>query len=72
MNQNQKWLNTIEAAGYIGLKAGTLEVWRSQGKGPRYVKLGRRVVYETKDLDAFAASRAVETRDTYKGKNHVR
>lgn len=57
-------LNTQEAAQYLGLKRGTLEVWRSLGKGPRYFKLGTRVVYEVEDLDAFATSRPVETRDT--------
>ena len=57
-------LSTREAAQYLGVKPGTLEVWRSLGKGPRYVKLGARVVYEIADLDAFAASRVVETRDT--------
>ena len=51
-----------------------MEVWRSLGKGPRYVKLGARVVYEMADLDAFAASRVVETQDTatvMKGSKHA-
>jgi hypothetical protein len=57
--------NTIEAAIYLGgLKPGTLEAWRSLGKGPRYLKIGRRVLYEARDLDDFAASKAVETFDT--------
>ncbi len=59
-------LNTQEAATYLGLSPGTLEVWRSLGKGPRYRKFGRRVLYEIKDLDAYSASRIVETRDTAK------
>ncbi|MDR1083888.1 MAG: helix-turn-helix domain-containing protein [Deltaproteobacteria bacterium] len=58
-------LNTIDAAAYLGgLSPGTLEVWRSLGKGPRYLKIGRRVIYETRDLDDFAASKIVETCDT--------
>jgi excisionase family DNA binding protein len=60
----QKALNTSEAAAYLGLSRGTLEVWRSLGKGPRYRKFGRRVLYELKDLDDYSASRIVETRDT--------
>lgn len=60
----QKNLTTVEAAAYLGLSPGTLEVWRSLGKGPRYRKFGRRVLYEIKDLDAYSASRVVETRDT--------
>ena len=57
-------LNTLDAAEYLGVKRGTMEVWRSLGKGPRYIKLGTRVVYEIDDLDAFAASHVVETKDT--------
>ena len=57
-------LNTLQAAAYLGVKRGTLEVWRSLGKGPRYLKLGSRVVYEIEDLDSFAAARVVETIDT--------
>lgn len=60
----QKALNTSEAAAYLGLSRGTLEVWRSLGKGPRYRKFGRRVLYELKDLDDYSTSRIVETRDT--------
>lgn len=60
----QRRLNTVDAAEYLGVRPGTMEVWRSLGKGPRYIKLGARVVYEIADLDAFAASRAVETSDT--------
>ena len=63
-NPNPRRLNTRDAAQYLGVKAGTMEVWRSLGKGPRCVKLGSRVVYEILDLDAFAASRIVETVDT--------
>ncbi|MCD7984832.1 MAG: helix-turn-helix domain-containing protein [Desulfovibrio sp.] len=66
MNHNhiQRRINTAEAAEYLGVRPGTMEVWRSLGKGPRYIKLGARVVYEIADLDAFAASRVVETSDT--------
>lgn len=60
----QKALSTSEAAAYLGLSRGTLEGWRSLGKGPRYRKFGRRVLYELKDLDDYSASRIVETRDT--------
>lgn len=73
-NHTQRRLNTADAALYLGVRPGTMEVWRSLGKGPRYVKLGARVVYEMADLDAFAASRVVETQDTatvMKGSRHA-
>ena len=56
--------NTLDAAAYLNLSPGTLEVWRSLGRGPRYCKVGRRVVYRREDLDSFLASRTVETCDT--------
>lgn len=50
-------LATPEAANYVGSRAKTLEKWRVVGGGPRYVKLGRRVVYEVSDLDAWIDER---------------
>ncbi|MEA4856547.1 MAG: helix-turn-helix transcriptional regulator [Solidesulfovibrio sp. DCME] len=57
-------LRTREAAAYLGVSAGTLEVWRCKGRGPRYSKLGKVVVYDPTDLDAFRESRKVFTVDT--------
>jgi hypothetical protein len=34
----------------------TLEQWRWQGKGPRYLKIGGRVVYRLADVEAFEAA----------------
>jgi hypothetical protein len=34
----------------------TLEQWRWQGKGPRYLKIGGRVVYRLEDVEAFEAA----------------
>ncbi|GAB6038047.1 hypothetical protein JCM15519_26060 [Fundidesulfovibrio butyratiphilus] len=59
-----KSLNTKDAAAFLGLSAGTLEVWRSQGKGPKYAKLGRRVLYDPADLESFRNARKVLTIDT--------
>lgn len=56
-------LNTQEAAAFLNLSAGTLEVWRSQGRGPKYAKLGKRVVYDVTDLEAFVSGRKVYTTD---------
>lgn len=39
-----KKLNTHEAATFLNLSAGTLEVWRCTGRGPKYAKLGKRRV----------------------------
>jgi len=61
-----KKLSNDEAAAILQVSPGTLEVWRSLGKGPRYRKHGRRVVYDDADLEAYSDSRIVETRDTAK------
>lgn len=34
----------------------TLEQWRWQGRGPRYMKIGGRVVYRQQDIEAFEAA----------------
>jgi hypothetical protein len=31
----------------------TLEQWRWQGKGPKYLKIGSKVVYRLEDVEAF-------------------
>lgn len=35
----------------------TLEQWRWQGRGPRFLKLGGRVLYPLSEVRAFEASR---------------
>jgi Helix-turn-helix domain len=34
----------------------TLEQWRWQGRGPRFLKIGGRVIYRLADVEAFEAS----------------
>jgi len=58
-------LTTKEAAAYLRLKPGTLEVWRCHGRGPKFQKIGgRRVLYDFADLVEFARSCTVLTADT--------
>ena len=54
-----KRLSTPEAANYLGLRKSTLDKYRITGKGPSWVKFGRRVVYDSADLDAWIASHTV-------------
>jgi len=46
-------LTRKEAADYLNIKKGTLEVWAVTGKGPQFMKLGRAVRYRKIDLDAY-------------------
>lgn len=58
-------LLTPETAGkYLGgerpVATETLRWWRHLGRGPNYVKIGRRVLYRRDDLDAFIAKGSVQ------------
>ena len=48
-----RYLRTPEAARFLGLSGRTLEKHRTYGTGPRYSKLGGRVVYGLEDLQAW-------------------
>ena len=52
------FLNTPQAAHYVGLSARTLEKMRVVGGGPQFRKHGRYVRYHIDDLDAWSASGA--------------
>ena len=54
---HQTFLDSEQAANYLGLKRTTLEAWRCRGGGPKFVKLGRLVKYRQADLDDFVESR---------------
>jgi hypothetical protein len=46
-------LTPEESAGFLNSNARTLERWRTNGTGPRFVKVGRRVHYRREALDAW-------------------
>lgn len=46
-------VDTVTAAAYIGVGPRFLQLARISGTGPRYAKLGQRVVYRLADLDAY-------------------
>ena len=48
-----RYLRTPEAARFLGLSGRTLEKHRTYGTGPRYSKIGGRVVYAVEDLQAW-------------------
>jgi len=49
-------LRTAEAATYTALGISTLEKLRIIGGGPAYYKVGKAVIYDPADLDAWLAS----------------
>jgi predicted DNA-binding transcriptional regulator AlpA len=51
--ETTKLLDTAEAAVYLRLATQTLAKWRSQGRGPSFVRLGGSVFYRLSELDQF-------------------
>lgn len=52
-------VTTPQAAEYLGcVKPNTLEIWRVQGTGPIYKKIGRLVRYSIEDLDKYIAAQS--------------
>ncbi len=49
----QKYLNTKQAARYLGLSTQYLEIARHKGDGPPYLKMSKAVRYKRSDLDAW-------------------
>lgn len=54
-------MTTEKAAAYLGLSTTWLNRERSQGRGPRFVRLGNRVFYRRADLDKFIEGSVTET-----------
>ena len=50
-----KYLTTVEVAELCRTSPETVRYWRHVRKGPASFKLGRRVLYELADVEAFIA-----------------
>lgn len=57
-------LTQAEAAKYLGYSPAALHLWRSEGRGPAYVRATRSVRYRRADLEAWQAQHRVETRES--------
>jgi hypothetical protein len=42
-----------QAAEFLGVSVRTLQAWRVRGGGPRYLKIGRAVRYQRRELVAY-------------------
>ena len=52
-----KHLTQLELSRRWRVSHRTLERWRFEGVGPRYLKVGCRVVYRLEDIEAYEAAR---------------
>jgi predicted DNA-binding transcriptional regulator AlpA len=46
-------LTAKEAANRLRLNVNTLANWRTRGEGPRFIKMGRKVLYPVAEIEAF-------------------
>lgn len=46
-------LTSVQLAERWALHPGTLAHWRTQGEGPPYKKVGRRILYDLKDVELY-------------------
>jgi len=58
----QRHLNQIELSRRGNISHRTLERWRSIGEGPAWLKLGGRVLYRRKDIEAYEETRLRRTK----------
>lgn len=49
-NLPDRLMTAVEVADAIGIKAGTLGNWRTKGRGPRFMKIGRGIYYDPSDI----------------------
>ena len=57
-----RYLNEKEVAELIGFSVQSLRNWRFLGRGPSYIKVGRAVRYQLKDILNWIESHRIEFR----------
>ncbi len=61
----QPYVNTRQAAAFLGLSSSTMNRYRVSGDGPAFHRFGKRVLYHMDDLDVWAGVRRLRsTSDT--------
>ncbi|HOL72107.1 MAG TPA: helix-turn-helix domain-containing protein [Bryobacteraceae bacterium] len=60
LNTAQRLLNEHEVASSCSISVLTLRKWRSQKRGPQFVKIGALVRYRPEDVDAWIAEQKAQ------------
>ena len=60
----RKYLTPKEVEDMLCIHKGTLANWRCQGRGPAYIKYGRKVLYPIGEIEAWLAANRVRTADS--------
>jgi excisionase family DNA binding protein len=68
---NTELLTPGEAADFLGLSPGTLAIWPCKKRYPlRYVRVGSRVKYRRRDLEAFLDARTAGVTEQKQANRH--
>jgi hypothetical protein len=63
-SRREPLLDTEMAAERLGVARQTLAVWRLKGRGPEFISMGRKILYDPATIDAFIeANRRSSTSD---------
>lgn len=54
---NENALNERQAAKYLGVSPGTLRLWRSENRSPRYFRAGKLIRFRVCDLNEWIEQR---------------
>ena len=54
-------LNAKHTAKHMCITEGTLAKWRLTGEGPKFVRVGRRIAYDPKDVAEWLDARRVSS-----------
>ena len=61
LNATRRLLDENEVADILRVARKTLQIWRASGRGPRFVKVGRRALYRSTDLETYLDERTVNS-----------
>lgn len=48
-----QYINETTLAERLCISASTLRKWRWEGKGPKFIKVGHRVLYREEDINSY-------------------
>jgi excisionase family DNA binding protein len=61
----KEYLTPKEAAPLINVSLRTLELWRSNHYGPRYIKVGRKILYSRAVIDQWLMDKSYGSTSEY-------
>lgn len=64
ISPDAEYCNTIHAGKCIGRSVSRLQSMRCEGVGPKFIKLGRRVIYRIADLNTYIEGGSPESSST--------